>query len=110
MSTDDPLNAYGAQFYQGIADDVSDMKELARRALKFMSPEQRDALRAYLQDALDRLTPSELKGKVNRAIREYGFNRSQPSLSFARQPINSNSMCRSALPPNSRRLASLKLT
>jgi hypothetical protein len=39
-----------------------------------MSQEQRDALRAYLRDALVRFTPSELKGKVNRAIREYGFN------------------------------------
>lgn len=74
VSTDDPLNAYGAHFYQGIADDVSDMGELAFWALEFMSPEQRDALREYLRDALDRLTPSELKGKVNRAIREYGFN------------------------------------
>jgi len=74
VSTDDPLNAYGVHFYQGIADDVADMQELAARALEFMSPKQRDALRAYLRDALDRFTPSELKGKVNRAIREYGFN------------------------------------
>jgi hypothetical protein len=50
------------------------MQELAARALEFMSPDQRDALRAYLCDALDRFTPSELRGKVNRAIREYRFN------------------------------------
>jgi hypothetical protein len=75
VSTDDPLNAYGVHFYQGIADDVADMEELAARALEFMSPEQRDAL--------DRLTPSELKGKVNGAIREYGFN-SKSAVAFLR--------------------------
>lgn len=74
VSADDPLNAYGANFYQGIADDVADLEELASRALEFLSPEQRDALRGYLRNALDRHTPSELKGKLNRAIREYGFN------------------------------------
>lgn len=74
MGNDEPLNAYGAYFYQGIADDVANVDELASRALEFMSPEQRQALRTYLRDALDRLTPSELKGKLNRAIREYGFN------------------------------------
>ena len=83
MSTDNPVNAYGANFYQGIADDVADMEELAARALEFMSLEQRDALRVYLRDALDRYTPSELKGKVNRAIREYGFN-SKSALTFLR--------------------------
>jgi len=83
VRTDDPLNAYGAHFYQGIADDVADLDELASRALEFMSPEQRDALRVYLRDALDRLTPSELKGKVNRAIREYGFN-SKSAVAFLR--------------------------
>jgi hypothetical protein len=83
VSTDDILNAYGACFNQGMADDVADMEQLAARALEFMLPEQRDALRAYLRDALDRLTPSELKGKVNRAIREYGFN-SKSAVAFLR--------------------------
>jgi hypothetical protein len=83
VSTDDPLNAYGAHFYQGIADDAADMEELALRALEFMSAEQRNALRVYLQVALDRFTPSELKGKLNRAIREYGFS-SKLAVTFLR--------------------------
>lgn len=37
MSTDDPLNAYGVHFYQGIADDVAAMQELAARALEFVT-------------------------------------------------------------------------
>lgn len=83
MRTDDPLNVYGATFYQGIADDVADMDELASRALTFMLPEQKDALRAYLREALDRFTASELKGKLNRAVRQYGFN-SKSAMAFLR--------------------------
>lgn len=74
MRDDGPLNVYGAGFYQGIADDVADMDELVSRALKFMLPEQRDELRSYLSHAMDRLTPSELKGKLNRAISSYFFS------------------------------------
>jgi hypothetical protein len=83
MGKDEPLNAYGTYFYQGIADSVADVGELASRALEFMSLQQRDALRLYLRDALDRLTPSELKGKLNRAITEFGFN-SKSAVAFLR--------------------------
>jgi len=57
-----------------MADGVADWRELASRALEFMSPEQRDALRYYLRRALDRLTASELKGRLNRAVMEYRFS------------------------------------
>ena len=74
MSHKAPLKVYGDLFYQGIGDGVADLDELASRALEFMAPEQRKALHTYLRDALDRLTASELKGELNRAITEYAFN------------------------------------
>ena len=87
MRNDEPLDAYGAHFYQGIADGVADWSELASRALEFMSPEQRHELRSYLRDALNRLTASELKGMLNRAITEYGFN-SKSAEAFLRASLD----------------------
>ena len=87
MGNDDPLSAYGAHFYQGIADGVADWAELASRALEFVPPEQRHTLRSYLRGALDRFTASELKGKLNRAIREYGFN-SKSAEAFLRATLD----------------------
>ena len=83
MGKDEPLNTYGSHFYQGIADGVADVAELATRAVACLTPDERDALRKYLQDVLDKLTPSELKGKLNRAIADYFFN-SKQAVAFLR--------------------------
>jgi hypothetical protein len=39
-----------------------------------MQPQERAALRAYLSTALDRLSPSELKGELNRANENWRFS------------------------------------
>ena len=74
MTADDPLKAYGAHFYQGIADGVSSLDELASRAMEFMPSAERNLLRTHLRGALGRFSASELKGQLNRAIYDYRFD------------------------------------
>lgn len=83
MGKDEPLKTYGSHFYQGIADGVVDIAELATRAVECLTPDERHALRIYLQDVLDKLTSSELKGKLNRVITDYAFN-SKQAVAFLR--------------------------
>ena len=76
MGQENPLAAFGRYLHQDVARDASTPSELATTVLAMMRPEERTALRVYLSSALERLTPAELKGELNRADGDWRFSSS----------------------------------
>lgn len=74
MGDDAALAAFGRYLHQDIALNASTPADLAKAVLALMQPQERTALRAYLSTALDRRSPSELKGDLNRANENWGFS------------------------------------
>jgi hypothetical protein len=74
MANEDALLAVGRYLHQDIDIGARGEPELARNVLALMSAAERTALRKYLAIALDRLSASELKGKLNRATTDWGFS------------------------------------
>lgn len=68
MANEDALKAMGQYLHQDIDIGAASPADLARNVISLMSAAERAALRKYLASALGRLSPSELKGAVNRAI------------------------------------------
>lgn len=73
MSNEDALMALGQYLHQDAATDASSEADLARNVIALMSKSERAALMTYLASALDRFSPSELKGKLNRATTDLRF-------------------------------------
>jgi hypothetical protein len=74
MANEDPLLALGQHLHQDIDIGAKTETELARNVITLMSPAERTALRKYLSSALDQLSSSELKGKLNRATTDCHFS------------------------------------
>lgn len=74
MASDDALKDMGQYLHQDIDYGAKTPADLARNVIALMSATERAALREYLADALDRLSPSELKGKLNRTTTDWGFS------------------------------------
>ena len=73
MSKEAALAALGRCLHQDIDSDASNPTELAANALRMMTPQERQDLRVYLSIALERCSPSELKGQLNRANENWRF-------------------------------------
>lgn len=73
MSDDGPLHAYAEMFHQGIWDGAASVDDMVDRALRFVSPAERETLRVWLRAALAKCTASELKGKLRRADENHWF-------------------------------------
>ena len=65
--------ALGQYLHQDIDIGASSEPDLARNVIALMSKGEQAALRTYLASALDRFSPSELKGKLNRATIDWRF-------------------------------------
>jgi len=73
MSNEKALAALGQYLHQDIDLDAHTPAELVSNALRMMTPQDRQALGAYLSNALERYSPSELKGQLNRANENWSF-------------------------------------
>jgi hypothetical protein len=87
MASDDALKDMGRYLHQDIDYGAKNPADLARNVIALMSGAERTALRKYLATALDRLSPSELKGKLNRATTDWGFS-SKGADEFLRAAFN----------------------
>lgn len=67
------LELIGKNLHQDIGCCANDVDDLARYVLDSLSVEERAKLCAYLAVALNRLTPSELKGRLNRTCAAHYF-------------------------------------
>lgn len=74
MAKNDALLAMGLCLHQDIHLGASNEVELAQNVIALLSPSERAALHQYLAGALERLTPSELKGELNRATPDWRFS------------------------------------
>jgi hypothetical protein len=70
------LAALGRYLHQDIDLDAGNLVELVSNALHMMQPKERDDLRVYLKSVLERCSPSELKGLLNRANGNWRFTSS----------------------------------
>lgn len=84
MGNEAALRALGQYIHQGIDLHASNLVELVTYVLNFMSPEERKNLRTYLAVALERDSPSELKGQLNRANENFNFG-SKAAAQFLRE-------------------------
>ena len=73
MANDDALTAMGHYMHQDVDYGANSPADLARNVIALMPPAERAALRKYLASALARLSPSEFKGKLNRATASWKF-------------------------------------
>lgn len=87
MASDDALKDLGRYLHQDIDYGAKTPADLARNVIALMSGAERTALREYLATALDRLSPSELKGKLSRATTDWGFS-SKGADEFLRAAFN----------------------
>lgn len=74
MANEDALMPLGEYLHQDIDIGAKNEAELARDVIALMSAVERKALREYLSSILNRLSPSELKGRLNRATSDWGFS------------------------------------
>lgn len=68
-----PLAVIGRRLHQDVLDEAAAPTDLARTVVASMSLDEREALRKWLEAAIDRCTPAELKGHLNRATSELRF-------------------------------------
>lgn len=87
MANEDALMAVGQYLHQDIDIGAKSPADLARYVISLMSAAERAALRDYLASALDRLSASELKGRLNRATIDWGFS-SRGADAFLRAAFN----------------------
>ena len=73
MGNHEALIPLGRALHQDVDLVADSPKDLALHLLQSMQPEERERLRLYLEYALDRYSPSELKGHLNRVSSELTF-------------------------------------
>ena len=74
MKQPEAFRQLGRLMHQDIGLEISGLEDMARLLVSWMSPEQRRELRPYIDHLLQTLTPSEMKGVLNRASQYIGFN------------------------------------
>ena len=84
MAKDDALMTMGHYMHQDVAYGAKSPADFARNIIALMPTAERLELRNYLMDALERYSPSELKGKMNRATKSWGFS-SKAAAEFLRE-------------------------
>lgn len=70
----EPLRSFARGLHQDCMVGLSGLEELADELLANLSVAERAALREWLCEALQALTPAELKGLLNRASPSIGFS------------------------------------
>jgi hypothetical protein len=73
MSKESVLAVFGQYLHQDVDLDGRNPTELVRNALNMMQSRERDDLRFYLASVLERSSPAELKGLLNRANENWRF-------------------------------------
>lgn len=70
----DALAAFARGLHQDVFVGLSGLEDLAELLLSNLSPAETHAFRIWLAEALQSLTPSEMKGVLNRANGSIGFS------------------------------------
>lgn len=73
MGKESVLAVFGQYLHQDMDLDGRNPTELVRNALNMMQSRERDDLRFYLASVLERSSPAELKGLLNRANENWRF-------------------------------------
>jgi hypothetical protein len=74
MIRQEPLLAFARGFHQDVMIGVIGLDALAAILLEGLSAAEKQAFRDWLSQALATLTPSEMKGMLNRANVSIGFS------------------------------------
>jgi hypothetical protein len=74
MQKNEPLAAFARGLHQDVFVDLNGLDDLADLLLSNLSPTETEAFRRWLAKALRTLTPSELKGMLNRSNSSIGFS------------------------------------
>jgi hypothetical protein len=70
----EPLQAFARGLHQDCLVECDDLASLAGELLSYLTSEERAALRNWLAETLQTLTPSEMKGLLNRATTDVRFS------------------------------------
>lgn len=68
------LVAFARGLHQDVMIGLSSEHDLARVLLSGLTPAEREDFRAWLPSALEKLTPAEMKGLLNRANTDIRFS------------------------------------
>ena len=74
MNRTEPLLAFARGLHQDVLVESGDATSLAQNLLSYLTSAERDAFRYWLADALQKLTPAEMKGLLNGASSDLRFS------------------------------------